>query len=174
MRKTALTIMTAIICVIATPTFATPNTVIEQNISDAQIMGEARYQFLFMDIYDATLFAPKSGWSFEKPFALKLEYLRNLSGERIADRSAKEIRQLGFSNEVKLADWHEQMINIFPDVKKGASLTGVYKPNAETVFYSQNKAIGTIKDPEFGKWFFGIWLSEQTSDNEFRKALLGQ
>lgn len=146
-----------------------PINVIEKN--DA--VGSARFQFMFLDIYDATLYAPKSGWSFSTPFALELKYLRNLSGKKIADRSAKEIRHQGFNDEIKLADWHAQMTSIFPDVRSGTTLTGVYEPNSETVFYKDEKIIGSIKDPTFGKWFFGIWLSEKTSEPDFRNELLG-
>ena len=166
-------ILTFVIIVTFPFTAFASNDFITQNVKEAHAVGAARYQFLFMDIYDATLYAPKSGWSFSSAFALELKYLRNLSGKKIADRSAKEIRQQGFKNEIKLADWHAQMTSIFPDVKSGTILTGLYTPEGETVFYSNNKAIGTVKDPEFGKWFFGIWLSENTSEPEFRRALLG-
>ncbi len=171
MHKRILTL--AILVTFPFTAFAS-NDFIAQNVKDAHAVGAARYQFLFMDIYDATLYAPKSGWSFSSPFALELKYLRNLSGKKIADRSAKEIRQQGFKNEIKLADWHAQMTSIFPDVEQGMVLTGVFKPNGETVFYKNDTIIGHVKDPEFGMWFFGIWLSKNTSEPEFRKALLGE
>jgi len=174
MRKILLLLILFIVALSTSSIVKAAEDYISQNVSEAKANGTARYQFLFMDIYDATLYAPKSGWSFSSPFALKLKYLRNLSGKKIADRSAKEIRQQGFTNEVKLADWHAQMTNIFPDVKNNTTLTGIYKPNDETVFYKNGIFIGRVKDPEFGKWFFGIWLSENTSEPEFRKALLGK
>ena len=163
----------ALILIFAAPAYAS-DALIDANLKQAEPVGSAHYKYLFLDIYDATLYAPNSEWSFSAPFALELKYLRSLSGKKIADRSAKEIRQQGFNNEVRLADWHTQMTSIFPDVRQGTTLTGIYKPNSETVFYKGQETIGRIQDPDFGKWFFGIWLSENTSDPEFRKALLGK
>jgi hypothetical protein len=41
------------------------------------------------------------------------------------------------------------------------------------VFSFNGKPIGEIKDPEFARLFFGIWLSPQTSAPEMRRELLG-
>lgn len=169
MRSLLLTL--AVILIIPAHTLAS-EPLFSPPLKNVQPVGSAHFQFMFVDIYDATLYAPKNGWSFSSPFALELKYLRNLSGKKIADRSAKEIRQQGFNDEIKLADWHSQMTSIFPDVQNGTILTGVYTPESETVFYKDQKIIGKINDPAFGKWFFGIWLSEKTSEPQFRKSLL--
>ena len=139
----------------------------------AEKVGEARYTYLFWDLYDITLYAPRGAWSENAPFALRLKYLRDLSGKKIADKSVEEIRNQGYDNELRLADWHEQMRRIFPDVEKDMSLTGVYTENGETLFYRDYEEIGRISDPEFGRHFFNIWLGSKTSAPELRARLLG-
>lgn len=146
---------------------------IDEHVKEPATVGEARFTYLVFDVYDAKLLAPKGVWSFEKPFALELTYLRNLSGQKIAVRSAKEIRDQGFDNELLLAGWYSQMKDIFPDVSKGSVITGVYLPNDETLFYHGDELIGRVQDPKFGRKFFGIWLSDKTSEPEFRKKLTG-
>lgn len=153
------------------PTFAVDH--IRSYVPDVQKVGQGRMTYMFWDIYDATLYAPQGAWNHHKPFALQLSYLRTLKGKKIADRSAEEIRGQGFTDEVKLATWHAQMRKIFPDVDVGISLTGVYTKAGETIFYRDNSEIGRIKDPEFSKAFFGIWLDEKTSAPELRRKLLG-
>lgn len=143
-------------------------------IAGQKLVGEGELYYFLLHIYDAKLYSTDGTFSFEKPFSLKLEYKRKLYGEKIADRSNLEIRKLGFKDEIKLAAWHGQMKEIFPDVDNDISITGVYTPNNQTVFYKNDEKIGTIKDPEFGKWFFGIWLNEKTSEPDLRKSLLGQ
>ncbi|MDB2415453.1 chalcone isomerase family protein [Rickettsiales bacterium] len=138
-----------------------------------KLVGQGSLYYFFWHIYDVKLYSQDGKFSFDKPFSLKLEYKRKLYGNKIADRSTEEIRGLGFKDEVKLAAWHAQMKDIFPDVNDGINLTGIYKPNQPTVFYKNNKQIGTIKDPEFGKWFFGIWLNKETSEPKLRKSLIG-
>lgn len=144
-----------------------------QYIPNAQEVGQGRFSVMFWDVYDATLYAPQGQWQKGQPFALRLTYLRDIKGKKIADRSAEEIRNLGFHDEVKLADWHSQMKNIFPDVSENVSLTGIYTAQGESIFFQNNSEIGRIKDPDFGHYFFNIWLSQKTSAPELRKKLLG-
>jgi len=147
---------------------------IREYVPQAQKVGEARMSVMFWDIYDASLYAPKGQWSFDKPFALQLHYLRHLDGEKIADRSVKEMRKQGFDNEVKLATWHTQMREIFPDVEEGDVLSGIFTKDGQSIFYQGEQEIGRIKDPDFSRRFFAIWLSPQTSAPELRTALLGR
>jgi hypothetical protein len=148
--------------------------VIDDYISDAQVVGEGRLTYLFWDVYDASLIAPKGEWKNDKPFALKLTYLRKLEGKKIAERSIQEMRGQGINDEVKLATWHSQMINIFPDVDDGYQLMGIRDQQANTLFYHDNMLIGRIDDAEFTQAFFDIWLSDKTSEPKVRRKLLGQ
>jgi hypothetical protein len=83
------------------------------------------------------------------------------------------MQKQGFTGTKKLATWREEMKRIFPDVKKGKNITGILSSSGETLFYYEEKLIGTVKDPLFGKQFFAIWLSTKTSEPALRKALLG-
>jgi len=162
-----------LILLMISPSYVLANPVAEKYVEDAQMVGSGRLNVYFFDVYDAYLYAPEGQWSINQPYALRLKYLRNIKGKMIADESVDQIRSQGFANEVKLATWHRQMIQIFPDVNTGSELIGVYIPSKETRFYNGNKRIGTIKDPEFGRWFFGIWLSEDTTAPKLRESLIG-
>lgn len=156
------------------PAWSNTNEIIKKEVPEAEVVGQGRYTYMLWDLYDASLHAPQGTWEKTKPYALKLKYLRHLHGNKIADKSAEEIRKQGFGDEAKLAAWYAQMKNIFPDVKKGTEIIGIYMPGEETRFYKGTEEIGIIKDPEFGKWFFGIWLSEKTSAPKLRTSLLGR
>lgn len=173
------TFFLSLILTIAIPlsTFATTNNaVIEKYIPDAKKIGEGRLSVFLTDVYDAELFASnKNSIAQNKPpYALTLSYLRPLKSETIAKRSAKEMRNIGLNDELKIAAWHEKMRKIFPDVKDGTSITGIYTADKQTVFYQSGNEIGRITDPEFGKYFFGIWLNEKTSAPNLRSKLLGK
>jgi len=164
--------MTALLAIIGiSPTLASED--INAHVPKAQKVGNAKMNFMLWDIYEATLFAPNGQWSFDQPFVLELKYLRHLSGEKIADRSVQEMRGQGFDDEVKLAAWHTQMREIFPDVDEGDVISGVYTADAQTIFYLGNKELGRVQDPEFSRHFFSIWLSPKTSRPELRLSLLG-
>ena len=146
---------------------------IKEQIPNAEKVGEGRLHYLFWDIYDAELFAPQGKLQDGKPLALHLSYLRNITGKKIADRSLDEMRDQGIYDEATLASWHAQMLDIFPDVEKGKTLTGVYTAKGETVFYANGLEIGRISDPQFSAAFFDIWLNENTSSPDLRRKLLG-
>ncbi len=146
---------------------------IREHVPDAQLVGQGRLSVFIWDVYDSFLYAPDGKWQQDQPFALKLIYLRRLYGDKIAERSIEEIRQQGFEDEERLSLWGEQMGRIFPDVDEGVSLTGIYTANGRSIFFLDNQEIGAFDDPEFGRQFFGIWLSEKTSQPDLRQKLLG-
>lgn len=63
---------------------------------------------------------------------------------------------------------------VFPDVKAGERLTGVNLPGVGAQFRAKGRVLGEIRDPEFAKLFFGIWLSPQSSEPRMRQSLLAQ
>lgn len=150
---------------------AVPNPVVEALEEPAQI-GEARFTYYFWDVYDAALYSPKGQWKNQPPYALNLTYLRDVKGEKIAQRSIDEIKKQGFDDAEKLAIWRQKMNEIFPDVDEDDELLGIAVSKQVTRFYYNDNLIGTVEDSEFTKWFFAIWLSESTSQPEFRQKLL--
>lgn len=138
-----------------------------------ELVGEGRLSFLFWDAYDAKLYATDANWKPGEPLALRLEYLLEIEGQDIAERSVDEIRKQGFTDEEKLSEWGKQMSALFPDVDDGISLTGIKDKSGAAVFYKNSEKIGQIDDPKFAEKFFDIWLSEKTSEPNLRKKLLG-
>lgn len=161
------------LCMLPAATLAMPAPV-KNDVENAQIVGKGKLSIAFWSVYDATLYAPDGTWSADKPHALSITYHREIDGPDIADRSAKEMRKQGTSSEVKIAAWHTQMRQIFPDVQDGTTLTATTAPGKPTHFYKDGIKIGSVLDPEFGQRFFDIWLSKKTSEPELRTKLLSQ
>ncbi|MDO6568381.1 chalcone isomerase family protein [Alteromonas sp. 1_MG-2023] len=175
-RYTALNLVIALaisLLVLSKNAFAqsVPDYVMKK-VPDAQVVGIAMFTYLFWDVYDATLYAPQGKWQPEAPFALKLDYQRDLDGKKIAQRSVDEMRKQGISDEEKLSEWEDKMIAIFPDVEDGDVITGVATASHTSEFYINGELAGSIEDTDFTQAFFDIWLSENTSEPKLRKALL--
>jgi hypothetical protein len=137
-----------------------------------QPLGDARLRKMLVHVYDATLWAPASGWSGEAPFALDIRYALRLRGADIARRSVEEMRGLGYADEAELARWQAAMARIFPDIAPGDRLVGAHVPGIGARFYGAAGLIGAIAEPRFARAFFGIWLDERTSEPELRRRLL--
>ncbi|MCF2857766.1 chalcone isomerase family protein [Pseudoalteromonas sp. SMS1] len=140
----------------------------------SQVGETARMTYLFWDVYDISLYTPTGEYNPAAPFVLQLTYLRELSGEDIAERSLEEMQKQGFDDVQTGQKWLEEMKRIFPDVEENYSLLGVRTPAGTTKFYNDETLLGEVKDPRFTKWFFDIWLSAQTSEPKMRRKLLGE
>lgn len=103
--------------------------------------------------------------------ALSIEYQRDIPGERIVNASVEEIRRQGVS-EAQLQRWEIDMRRLFPDVKKGDVLTGIFTPGVGARFYMRDRDLGEVADAEFARSFPAIWLGPATSAPDVRAALL--
>ena len=137
-------------------------------------VGQATFEFLFLDIYEATLYAPKGVYTAGEPFALKLTYKKSLKGAAIAKRSQDEMANLSDVDGDTLKRWGDAMLEIFPNVEKGDVIVGVYQPKLPTRFYLNDQFLGQVDDPDFGQHFFDIWLKPRPQYEQFRKKLLNQ
>jgi hypothetical protein len=148
---------------------------VRRHIDDARPLGDGRLTWFGLHLYDAQLYVPRAFDAANpaaQPFALELTYARSLDGRAIAERSRDEIARLKFGSEAQLARWLADMAAIFPDVKPGQRLAGIYRPGSGTRFYLDGRFLGEIADPEFGRAFFAIWLDPRTSAPQLRASLL--
>jgi len=146
---------------------------LEAVLPDGEVVGSGRVSHLVWDLYDVELVAPNGEYAPEQPFALRLHYLRNIAAERIVQASMDEMRRQRVS-EVSLAKWHEQLKGIFPDIKKGDVITGVFRAGQATEFYDEQGLIGTVNDPAFGPHFSDIWLGRKARYPDVRDSLKGR
>jgi hypothetical protein len=136
--------------------------------------GQGRLKWWGLHIYDARLFTSGAGLDANEPFALALRYARDFDGARIADTSLDEMRRLGFGTDADHRRWRETMATLFPDVKRGDELTGVFVPGRGMVFFHNARRLGEVEDQEFARAFFAIWLDPRTRATELRQRLLGE
>ncbi len=148
-----------------------------QHLPGAQLQGQGRFRFLGLAVYDARLWASgpalPGDWA-AAPLALELAYARSFKGAQIAERSLQEMRRVGDVPEARGAQWLAQMKALFPDVKEGDRLMGLHLPGQGARFFANGQLRGELRDTEFARLFFGIWLSEKTPEPALRDALLGK
>ena len=138
----------------------------------AQGGGELTY--FGLSIYDGYFWSPRRGWKEDGPCALDLHYHRGLDGAKIAARSLQEITKLGYGTPEQRSRWGEAMRRLFPNVEKGDRLTGISLPGGIVRYFHNDRPIGDIDEPGFGRAFFAIWLDPKTSEAAFRQLLLGE
>nr|WP_315464493.1 chalcone isomerase family protein [uncultured Rhodoferax sp.] len=152
-----------------------PPAEVRSELQDARLAGSARMRFFGLNIYDARLwvtagFKPATYW--QSPLALELNYLRNLSGSAIAQRSLDEMRRGGPISQDTANRWLAAMNAAFADVKAGDRITGMHALGQGATFWLNGQPRPGVQDPEFSRLFFGIWLAEHTSEPRLRAELL--
>jgi len=149
---------------------------IAQLLPDARLAGQGEFTWFTMKIYSAQLWVGPRGYREAAPeaapFVLDLRYARSLDGRKIADASAGQMQQIGAGSAAQRAAWRETMRGIFPDVKEGQHISGVYVPGAGARFYLDGRLLGEVADAAFARAFFGIWLDPASTDRDLRDALL--
>lgn len=151
--------------------------VVNSVVPEAALKATGSFRWFGLKIYDAALWLPANadvGGLYERPFALKLTYARRLSGQAIADSSADEMERLEQGNSAQRKEWLKKMTALFPDVKAGDAITGIFQPGRGVLFYLNQDVLGSIEDEAFGRAFFAIWFDERTRAPELRANLLGQ
>jgi hypothetical protein len=149
---------------------------IGSEIADARLAGKGAYTYFGLDVYSAQLWVGGAGLRGELPgtqaFALELDYALGLSGQRIADASVDQMEKIGVGSPAERDAWQRQMAAIFPDVRRGTRLCGVYLPGQGARFYLDGKLHATVQDAAFARAFFAIWLHPNTTAKSLRSALL--
>lgn len=108
----------------------------------------------------------------QHPLALELTYQRDLKGSAIAQRSLDEMRRNGPIAPETASLWLSTMNSIFPNVGLGDRIAGVHMVGTGARFWFNGQLRSTVPDPEFSRLFFGIWLSDRTSEPRLRAELL--
>jgi Chalcone isomerase-like len=152
-------------------------TELANSLPAVELVGKGKLTFFGLEVYESSLWtAPNfKGLAFENHnFALELHYLRNFTAVDIAKRSIEEMQRIEPLPDQKVALWLKTLSEAFPNVKKGDRIVGVHKPGFGVTFWHNGKRSGEVRDADFSRQFFGIWLSPKTSEPKLRQALLGK
>lgn len=148
---------------------------VAQALAQGRLLGTGRMRYLLWDVFDATLWV-QPGFAapqyYEHPFALELRYLRKLSGAELVASSLQEMRRVRGLDPAKELAWSAAMRSAFPDVEPGDRITGVHRPGVGVRFFVNGRLQAVVDDADFGRAFFGIWLSPDTREPRLRGALL--
>ena len=144
-------------------------------LPQSQLVGKGRLTIWGFQVYDARLWAPAgfaAGSYASQPLALELAYLRDFEAKDVAERSLQEMRRSQAISEAQAARWRAGLLRVIPNISRGDRILGLHRPGFGAAFWVNGKISGEIRDAEFARLFFGIWLSPQTSEPKLRDALL--
>lgn len=146
--------------------------ILKDYLGDYYQLGTGRLSIFFIDIYDISLFSQTKDYLKDKPFAIVINYLRDIKSNQIVDSSIDEIKRISNPSKGEIENYRSVLTSLFPNIYRGDQLIGIKKTNSDGVFFYNEKTIGKINDEELLDNFFDIWLSEKTSHPELRDKLI--
>lgn len=152
------------------------STLLEQEIAPKTALkpvGETRLRVLFMRIYDAALFTRSGDFNGMEPMVLAIEYARDISAQQLVDQTRDEWQRMALVDE-NSEQWLEQLAAMWPNVSSGDCLIAARTEAGTTQFFSAQRALGEIDEPEFAEKFFAIWLAENARFRRSRDELVGE
>ena len=149
---------------------------VTQTIEGAKLMGFGTLRWFGLRVYDGQLWsnAEAGDFNYERDASwLELKYARDFKGSDIAERSIDEMTQIGAGTAEQQKKWLEKLEEVFPDVKKGHTLSALFLPGKHLQFFRNGMPLAKIEDLELAEAFMGIWLDPKTSAPEMRRELIG-
>ncbi|MGB5445320.1 MAG: chalcone isomerase family protein [Psychromonas sp.] len=136
-------------------------------------VGTGEMSWFLMDIYKASLHSADGVYTAKKyPQALKIRYQRDFKKEGLVDATEKEWQKMPLTRQ-QYKPWLRQLSALWPDVKKGDSITLFVAANGQASFYHNNRLLGEIDNADFADAFLDIWLDKNTSQPRLRRQLIG-
>lgn len=141
------------------------------DLPGARSVGAGQFRW----IYEARLWSRNPRPTLDQSFALEVIFLREVERETLVKISRDEIRRLsgGELSPTRLARWEYELRRAFVDVKPSQRLTGLYLAGHGCRFYIDGQLRHEVKDSDFARAFFSIWLDPRTNAPKLRSALLG-
>ncbi len=141
-----------------------------------QLQGDARFRYWGFHAYDIQLWTwpgfDASNYE-AHPLALSITYARQIDMQDLVERSLLEMGRQAPVLPQQAQQWRQSLIKAFRNVRPGDRLTGIFRPPHQASFYFNGQLTTTLQANPLVQRFFGIWLSEQTSQPGLRNALLG-
>lgn len=135
------------------------------------VVGKAKLEVLWFDIYTATLATPSGRFDQQSPFRLSLTYLRDFTKEQLIDETFKQLNtQISQSER---AQWRQQLESMWLDVNKGDTFTFVADEQQLSHFYINEQYLGHVASAQFANAFADIWLSSKSEYPELAAKLKG-
>jgi hypothetical protein len=148
-----------------------------------QTVGEAQLTWFIFDIYKSRLKTPDGQYTVSSdvsphPFALEINYQRDISKQQLLDVTDEQWQKLGFTQPYR-QQWISELNTMLPNIKKGDELTYLTDGKTGQLIYRQAgrepyQTVGYVKDERLNDAFLSIWLSPQTEFPKLRKQLIGQ
>lgn len=177
MRPMKLSILAAIVLLQTTQASAKVADTIavdSESLASLPLRSEATAKWLFIDVYNASLYAPphtnrQSILDEQTPLKLKLCYLHKISKEEFVEAASKALPEnLDKPLQAAVDGLHQAYQKVQPQDCYQLS----YSQRQGVVLSFNDKPVYQTKTPGFKQLYFGIWLGKEPLSETVKEELL--
>jgi hypothetical protein len=141
-----------------------------------RLQGEGTLRILGFRIYNARLWLPGAGFTYDSDFALDINYAQATDKQGLVLATVPELGRFAPPNDpTKLDKWTAELRRVYPDIETGDRFIAIWRKDQNvTRFYHNDKPTGDVMGADFAKAFFSIWLDPRTKRPELRRSLLSE
>lgn len=144
-----------------------------------KLCNHHKFTFLLLKVYDIYLCTDEKKYLhpeeiFKTDFSLIISYNMNFDKNELSKSSIEEINRYYDVNKKDQNSYYNQLISIFPDVKKGDNIEAKYNKKGNIGFYHNKSLTGKINELEFAQKFLNIWLYKDNKYKSMTKDLFGR
>ncbi len=138
-------------------------------------MGTATYRKYGFSVYRITLWTTDGTFNDQKPYALEMHYLRDLSKDTLVDAVTDNLRDENTASDEIINQWHQTLDGALADIKEGDVIVSLNLPhkNKSPLFFN-DKIILWSDDKAFIKAFSDIWLGPDADEDMRNKLLMSE
>ena len=135
-----------------------------------------KFTFLLLKIYDIYLCTDDEKYLypeeiFKTDFSLIINYNMNFNKSELSKSSIEEMNRYYDLGKKDQNIYYDQLMLIFPDVKKGDIIEAKYSNKGNVSFYHNKSLTGKISKAKFSKIFLDIWLYKNNKYKKMTKDL---
>lgn len=135
-----------------------------------KLCNHHKFTFLLLKAYDVYLCTNYKEYLYPEEifmtdFSLIVNYNMNFDKDELSKSSIEEINRYYNVNQKDQNRYYDQLMLIFPDVRKGDTIEAKYSKNRVVSFYHNKSLTGKITEAKFSKIFLDIWLYK---DNKYK------
>lgn len=132
-----------------------------------------KFNFALIKVYDVYLCNNikenlKANLIYQDNFSLIINYNMSFKKEDLSRSSIEEMSRYYKLNDELTKNYYNQLMAIFPDVKKGDEIEARFNKKGLVDFYHNDKFVGKISDKNFARSFLDIWLHPK---NKYQKMI---
>jgi len=144
-----------------------------------KLCNHHKFTFLLLKVYDVYLCTNSKKYLypeeiFKTNFSIIINYNMNFDKDEISKASIKQINRYYNINKKEQNRYYNQLISIFPDIKKGDIMEAKYNKDGVVSFYYNKSLTGKITETKFSKKFLNIWLYKDNKHKSITRDLFNK